>query len=278
MTEQTNWEHYLLNDDDVADFIIKGYLIVDTGVKQEVNRSILARLNSLDSNPGDKITEVAPQLSEIYDHPRVRGALSSLLGHDYSMNEHRHCHRNPSGSRSQIWHQDSLDISSLHPRHDKHIHQLLMMYYPQDVNKLNGPTALIPGTHLLSNQAQDRTASQGNFKYQVIAEVPAGHVLILHYDIWHAGTANSSGNIRYMIKFLFDRVSESTIPSWKHDPSKSFGITTKLDAQPTMGLQRTLGDRIRINRREMWNNLSGSRVAIEDYYDRFTGAWPIVPT
>ena len=278
MTEQTNWEHYLLNDDDVADFIIKGYLIVDTGVKQEVNRSILARLNSLDSNPGDKITEAAPQLSEIYDHPRVRGALSSLLGHDYSMNEHRHCHRNPSGSRSQIWHQDSLDISSLHTRHDKHVHQLLMMYYPQDVNKLNGPTALIPGTHLLSNQAQDRTASQGNFKYQVIAEVPAGHVLILHYDIWHAGTANSSGNIRYMIKFLFDRVSESTIPSWKHDPSKSFGITTKLDAQPTIGLQRSLGDRIRINRREMWNNLSGSRVAIEDYYDRFTGAWPTVPT
>ena len=135
--------------------------------------------------------------------------LYDTLINDYAINDHRHCHKNPSGSRSQVWHQDSIDGAQIQQRHGTSIKQILMMYYPQDVDDRNGPTAIIPGSHLLSNHSRDRTASQGNFKHQVLGKLNAGSVILLHYDIWHAGTKNVSGKIRYMLKFLFDRTSDS---------------------------------------------------------------------
>ena len=59
-------------------------------------------------NPGDGILDRVPKLYQVYDHPKVRGALISLLGEDVQMNSHRHCHINPPGTRSQGWHQDGV--------------------------------------------------------------------------------------------------------------------------------------------------------------------------
>ena len=269
-----DWENYLLSDDQMAQFIINGYMILETGVAPTINETIIKELNKLDSNPGDLITDSVPLLKEIYDHPKLRGALASLLGHDYKINTHRHCHKNPSGSRSQTWHQDSLDNIGFHKRNNEYITQLLVMYFPQNVDKTMGPTALIPGSHLLSNHNTDRTASQGNFRHQVTAELHAGSLLILHYDIWHAGTANTSGNIRYMVKFLYDRMSKPSEPSWDHHKANLFEITKILDSKRATGIQPSMGFKIKLNQRNMWNNLYGSNSAVEEYYDRFSGSWP----
>lgn len=277
MIDTDSWLDYLLTDDEMADFIIDGYKILDAGVEESLNASIMERLNELETNPGDGVIELVPGLKDIYDSPRVRGALASLLGTDYSINDHLHCHRNPSGSRSQGWHQDNISVGKYPPRHDQHINQILMMYYPQDVRMDNGPTALIPGSHLLSNQSRDLTASQGNFKYQVTARMPAGYVLFTHYDIWHAGTANTSGNVRYMIKFVFDRNSQPSRPSWKHNPNRITEVLHKLDSEPVKGLQWLLAAKVKINRREMFNNLAGNKLAKQEYYDQFTGNWPVAP-
>ena len=122
-----DWENYLLSDDQMAQFIINGYMILETGVAPTINETIIKELNKLDSNPGDLITDSVPLLKEIYDHPKLRGALASLLGHDYKINTHRHCHKNPSGSRSQTWHQDSLDNIGFHKPNNAYITQLLVM-------------------------------------------------------------------------------------------------------------------------------------------------------
>ena len=103
-----------------------------------------------------------------------------------------------------------------HDRVPDHVKSLLARYYPQDVESSMGPTALIPGSHLVE-AAADRNASHGNFRDQVVATLGAGSVLVLHYDIWHAGTANTSNTVRYMVKYLFERVSESKEPTWNHD-------------------------------------------------------------
>ena len=275
MIEQTEILTHLLNDERLVDFIINGYLVLDTEVDNSINLSIIDELNKLDANPGDMVTKNVPDLQKIYNSPKVKGVLSSLLGLDYSMNIHRHCHRNPPGSRSQNWHQDGGERQ----KNPDKISNLLMMYYPKAVNLSNGPTALIPGSHLLFANAEV-TASQGNFRHQIVAEVPAGHVLILHYDIWHAGTANYSDNHRYMIKFLFDRISDTDTPSWNHDPKNLFDITLKLDTNPTVGLQRSLTNKVVKLRRDMWDNVSGSknlistRIGGNNYFDRFSGPWP----
>ena len=276
INESKNSTH-LLNDNDIVDFIINGYLVLDTEIDKEINDSIITQLNQLDTNPGDLVTESIPDLKKVYNNPKVKGVLSSLLGSDYSINIHRHCHRNPPGSKSQSWHQDGGERE----RHPNQISNLLMMYYPQAVDLSNGPTALIPGSHLLFANPEV-TASQGNFKHQVIAEVPAGHVLILHYDIWHAGTANFSQNNRFMVKFLFDRISESNSPSWDHDPNNLIDVTLRIDNSPIIGLQKSLTNKVVKLRREMWENISGSnntintRIGGNHYFDRFSGPWPSI--
>jgi ectoine hydroxylase-related dioxygenase (phytanoyl-CoA dioxygenase family) len=130
------------------------------------------------------------------------------------MNNHRHCHVNPPGTRSQSWHQDGTN-----KRHHQ-VQTVLAMYYPQDVPAELGPTVLMPGTHF-RNAPTDRMATYANFREQVLLTVKAGTVAIAHYDIWHAATANRGDRTRYMLKFLFTRVGDPATPSWDHDAERA---------------------------------------------------------
>ena len=46
--------------------------------------------------------------------------------------------------------------------------------------------------------------------------VPAGSFVLLHYSMWHRGTAETLGERRVMLKLLFDRTEEPAAPSWNH--------------------------------------------------------------
>ena len=267
---------YLLNDDQVADFVINGYHIVEPAFPPDFHSQVYDALEALPTNPGDEINRAVPALDEVYSHPRVAGALASLLGHDYRMAAHRHCHRNHPGTRSQQWHQDSLMIPTLadgHGRVPDHVKSVLAMYYPQDVEPNMGPTALIPGSHLFK-AATDRNASHGNFRDQIVATLKAGSVLILHYDIWHAGTANTSNTVRYMVKYLFERESESTEPGWNHDSSNDTRIFERLERDEAAAIQRSLVGKRNYLRTAMWNNLAGNAALEYEYRDKWAGAWP----
>ena len=154
---------YLLSDDEIISFIIQGSHIVEPDFPEGLNESIYAELEALDiprNNPGDGILDKVPKLYQVYDHPKVHGALVSLLGEDVQMNGHRHCHVNPPGTRSQSWHQDGTN-----KRHHR-IQTVLAMYYPQDVPAELGPTVILPGTHF-RNAPTDRMATYANFREQV---------------------------------------------------------------------------------------------------------------
>ena len=202
---------YLLTDDQVLSFINHGYYLVEPQFPAGFNESVCNELASLKENPGNAILERVPRLQEVYDHPAVRGALISLLGEDMKMNGHRHCHTNEPSKYSQGWHQDGTNV-----RHHQ-VWTVLAMYYPHDVPAEMGPTAILPGTHF-RNAPTDRMATYANLKGQVFLTVKAGTVAITHYDLWHAATLNRTDRTRYMLKFLFDRQSTPTAPSWNHDP------------------------------------------------------------
>ena len=74
---------FLLSDREVAEFIVKGYHLVEPELPAGLNESIANQLDALDHNPGDAITEAVPELWQVLDHPRVQGALISLLGKEY---------------------------------------------------------------------------------------------------------------------------------------------------------------------------------------------------
>ena len=247
---EKNPSSHLLTDQEAVTFITHGYHVVETNIPEALNQAIYDEISQLKSNPGDGILDAVPKLYQIYDHPSVKGALISLLGEDYQMSGHRHCHINPVGSRSQSWHQDGVN-----QRHHQ-IRAVLAMYYPQDVSSDLGPTMVVPGTHF-RNTPTDQMATYTNFRDQVALAVKAGTVAITHYDIWHAASRNKGNRRRYMLKFLFNRTSEPTRPSWNHDPkvaeieagrlgSERVGICSQSDHYKERGL-----------RRQMWQHLLG---------------------
>ena len=266
----------LLSDDEIVNFITKGYHIIEPFLPKKFHTEIYKKLESLPTNPGDRIYKVVPDLQKIYSNNAVIRVLTSLLGNKYSEASHKHCHKNHPGTRSQMWHQDSLNIPALldgNNRFPDHIKSVLVMYYPQDVESNMGPTALIPGSHLFKS-APDKNASHGNFRDQVIATLKAGSLLVLHFDIWHAGTANTSNKIRYMIKYLFERKHESKKPSWNHNSSENQRILERLEKDEAAAIQRSLIPKRNYLRMKMWNNIAGDAALKYEYHDKWAGAWP----
>ena len=48
----------------------------------------------------------------------------------------------------------------------------------------------------------------------------AGTVAIVNYDLWHRGMPNRTDKNRYMMKFLFARMSEPDSPSWNTEKAE----------------------------------------------------------
>jgi hypothetical protein len=205
---------FLLDDAAMKRFLIEGFTIVETDFSPEFHTAVCQRIASVferGGNPGNGIYEAVPALAEVYHHPAVHGALASLLGPDYVLHPHRHCHVTTPGSGGQGWHQD--DVNSRHHQ----VWRVLAMYYPQDVTPEMGPTLIVPGTHF-RNAPTSRMANYGAVAAQIALTVKAGTVVIAHYDIWHRASRNTSDRQRYMLKFLFDRTRPPERPSWNADP------------------------------------------------------------
>lgn len=273
MTTATVATDHRLTDDQMAAFVINGYHILKPDLRAGLNQEIYDALDAMSTNPGDGVIEAVPQLNQVWNSPEMVGALTSFLGPDYEMFPHRHCHRNAPGTPSQQIHQDNLNdlrIDGGQIRQPDRIDLVLAMYYPQDVTSNMGPTLILPGTHVLQ-ALPERMASQGNFRDQVIATVEAGSVVILHYDIWHAGTANTSKTVRYMLKFLFQRTTNPSVPSWNHDPSSDASIRRRLESENPMSMQRGLAAKQRHLRTRMWNRLAGDQALDLSYHDKWVG-------
>ncbi|NQZ68275.1 MAG: phytanoyl-CoA dioxygenase, partial [Lentisphaeria bacterium] len=103
-------EPALLNDDELLSFIVNGYYLLKPDYATPIHQEVCNKLNALESNPGNGILEAVPELNEIYDHPMVKGALASILGADYTMNQHRHWHKRGPEDASQNWHQDGTNV------------------------------------------------------------------------------------------------------------------------------------------------------------------------
>lgn len=256
-------KQYLLTDAEVAQFIVNGYHIVELDLPDEVNQSIAQQLDTLESNPGDGITETVPELWQVLDHPATKGVLLSLLGNNYEVRSHRHWHCKQPGSNHMNWHQDSTN------NRDIGINRFLGLYYPQDITSDMGPTIIVPGTQF-RNAPTDRMAHYTNIRGQIPLTVKAGTIAFTHYDIWHGTAANRSDIKRHMIKFLFGRTSENTEPTWNHDPE---GLNAerdwnKRDKAEDANNILTFANPLRVSqsdhykerriRRECWNALMGA--------------------
>ena len=200
-----------LTDEQLRRFITEGYLLLKTGVPDEVHTYIRDRCEEIfsdDGNPGNEILELNPALRLILADPTVRGALQGILGPDYFLHPHRHCHQNVSGTKAQNNHKDSYEDDT-NVRHHRS-RWAMLMYYPQRVTQDMGPTGVTPASQYFS---ESTSLDSGN---EIGVTGEAGTIILIHYDLWHRAWANSSGRKRYMLKFLFCRAKEPEIPAWNN--------------------------------------------------------------
>ena len=246
-------EKYLLGDEQIRAFIIDGYLQVRTDLDESVHRTIFEKTdrilgssgdgaNGARANPQNNILPLVGELNQVLEAPEVVGALTGILGDGYVMLPHRHCHSNmpvtplPDGRRgiTMVPHRDG-QAGCHKPRH-RVPRWALLFYYPQECPDRQGPTALIPGTHLQPRLTSEldlemplAVASGSNGDYRLPANYVRrrvtslacglGAVSIMHFDLGHSVLTNVADNIRYGHKFVFMRTQEPAHPSWaSRDP------------------------------------------------------------
>ena len=195
----------LLNDAQMREFIVNGFVTVTTELPTQFHDAIYEKTMSVfdkEGNPGNNLLPRIPEIQQVFDDPNVRGALTSLLGADYYMQPHRHPHYNPPGSKGQGLHQDGGKRWSHRTR------RLLVFYYPQDTPVELGPTGVVPMSHYFST----REGSEISPEQPIIGK--AGTVAFANYDLWHRAMPNSSEKRRYMMKFLYARMSEPEEATW----------------------------------------------------------------
>ena len=196
---------HLLNDAQMRHFIVNGYVTVTTELPAQFHDAVYEKTVSVfdkEGNPGNNLLPRIPEIQKILDDPNVSGALTSLLGADYYMQPHRHPHYNPPGSGGQGLHQDGGKRWSHHTR------RLLVFYYPQDTPVELGPTGVVPMSHYYSTGEGSGVSPE----QPVVGE--AGTVAFANYDLWHRAMPNSSEKRRYMMKFLYARMSEPQEATW----------------------------------------------------------------
>ena len=149
-------KRYLLNDDAMRDFIINGYVVVKPALPPNFHKSVfqqtLALIEKGERLGNNLLLSKVPMLQQVFDDPTVHGALTSILGQNYVMNQHRACHYHPPGSQAQDWHKDYPLGGNVR----YHRTRLAMaFYYPQDVTEDMGPTAIQPATQYYMSPSED---------------------------------------------------------------------------------------------------------------------------
>ncbi|MFD0960795.1 HEAT repeat domain-containing protein [Paenibacillus chungangensis] len=202
---------YLLTDEQMAQFITQGYLVLRNDLPDQLHEKVMNQIHfSLmeEGNPGNNILPRVPDIQKFFETPIVKGALTSILGPEYYLHPHRHCHYNqphnqkPGGGE---WHKDGYwsAMRSHRPW------WAMIFYYTQPVTEQLGPTAIMPGS-------QYKEKFPGHDKPFTLPTGPAGTMVLVHFDLWHKASLNTSSMDRYMLKFQFARLRPPASPSWNN--------------------------------------------------------------
>ena len=208
----------LLTDEQMRQYIVDGYVMLEPSVPDDLHETIrrkLADVLEAGINPGNNVLPRVPEMRHILNSPEVRGALISALGEGYIEHPHRYCHHlvpvtdpdpEPEVKLAANCHQDSYTPLGRPRQHYSRFARI--MYYPQDTPIELGPTHAIPGTQF-HKRLTDEDKAQA-----IPMEGKAGTVSLTHFDVGHAAGVNLLNQPRDMIKFIYVRASEPTAPSW----------------------------------------------------------------
>ena len=231
-----------MTDDDVMDFVAKGYVVLDAVVDPDFNhRCFEAR-----TGPAKELVGSPDFLREVLLHPVVAGVIRSLLGLNFLTPTGGHHHLIEQPFVGQDWHSDGIS------GHGYEVNELQCYYYPQDVGLEDGPTMILPGSHCRSVN-RDALAHYGDLLGQLPLIVKAGTVAITRYGIWHKAGPKLNYKRRSMIKFSYFR-NESPRRDWLIESEEIPSYRDRAGYPYTSGVESYRDVRRRIH---TWNWLCG---------------------
>lgn len=260
---------YLLNSEQMATFVAKGFLRFDQIVPDEINTAVMAEIDAggIAAAPaGTPLSQCYPEPSAIghmLRMPQIEGVIQSLVGPD-PLFDHQAVHvRQPNEDSAQGMHGDSIIDTRM-------AFDIQLMYFPHDVPLEMGGTLVVPGSQYRRINEMDIARYQ-NLLGQVQMVCKAGTVLVLHHGIWHCGRRNKTDQKRYMFKVRLNprvrqlrlwNTDDLSADSGKHKPIFTQDTNKVEDVQTILSRQEPwfedAGGRLEIvNRIKMWRYLSG---------------------
>mgnify|MGYP001273571240 FL=1 len=157
------------------EFVTRGMVILSpeqVGVDKQLHQEIYEKEKVAFSNKQLIDASVVPEILQILNAPGVIKACNELIGEDWAIVPFTHNTPFVSGSHDQHWHKD--DNGPFNGRRPRYHHsvQLEMLYYPQAVGPLMGPTATIPYSQYWTfnheeNHDNFAGADHLDFQYQI---------------------------------------------------------------------------------------------------------------
>ncbi len=260
---------YLLNSEQMALFVAKGFLRFDEVVPSEINAAVMAEIDAggIDAAPaGTPLSQCYPEPSAIgrmLRMPQIEGIIQSLVGPD-PLFDHQAVHvRQPNEDSAQGMHGDSIIDTRMH-------FDVQLMYFPHDVPLEMGGTLVVPGSQYRRINEMDIARYQ-NFVGQVPMVCKAGTVLVLHHGIWHCGRQNKTNQKRYMFKVRLNprvrqlrlwNTDDLTAETNKHKAIFTADTNKVHDVQTILGrgepwFEDASGRLEIVNRIRMWRFLTG---------------------
>jgi ectoine hydroxylase-related dioxygenase (phytanoyl-CoA dioxygenase family) len=189
----------LLTAIDMAHFATDGFLIIENMVPKELNEAVHHdEVNMNEEKQGYHFWENSEAIRKIFDLPRVKGAIQSLVGANSRYN-HSFLHVVKSGNlKTQCWH---IDSGTMNP--DPRQFDIQAFYFAHDTPIEMGPTLFLPGSHLRRMCYWDISRYKNIVGQRHLVAKP-GTIVFTHQDIWHCAQANQTDNTRYVFKIRLD--------------------------------------------------------------------------
>ena len=202
-----------LTDSQVLEFCREGYLLLPGVVPDEINQRTCDYLEGkIEANPsfipaGMTAEDLArirashePSTILLEDwfieyvllNAELTGAMCSLLGNNVGLPVLVSHHGVECPQSAQGWHHDADYIFG------PELNFVEVFYFPQDTPVELGPTELVPGSHIGSNQREPE-------KDGVLCHGPAGTLGIHHQSVLHRRGASTVTGYRHMLKYNYWR-------------------------------------------------------------------------
>jgi hypothetical protein len=239
----------LLTAVEMARFVTDGLIALEAVVPEELNRAVHEALQAY-RGPSGRFWHAHEAIRAVFEVPKVRGALVSLVGED-PIYDHSAVHVvGPGQLTAQDYHADSIiDTRPL-------AFDVQAFYFCHDTPDEMGPTLVLPGSHL----RRVNTSSIGRYK-NIVGQrrlaCKAGTVVLMHHGIWHCAQPNHTNDTRYMFKLrLRPRVEQRNLFNTDGiDDPEVREILYRGGYQPWQGNEARLDH---MNRARLWRYVVGN--------------------